>query len=96
MTQTKRGQARQKDLISKLADAGEEAVSRLAEMPGGQRIVDAVNGLRVRLDDLAAKVRSIDPLEKRVSDLERRLDALEGKRKAPARKTTAPAPKKTS
>ncbi len=95
MAQTKRGQAQQKDLISKLADAGEEAISRLAEMPGGQRIVDAVNGLRVRLDDLAAKVRSIDPLEKRVSELEHRLDALEGKRKAPARKPAA-APKKTA
>ena len=93
-TQTKR-KSPDKDLLTKLADAGEEALNRIVELPGGHRMVEAVNVLRDRLDDLQTRLRSLDPLERRVTALERRLANLEGKAKAkpaPARRRPKPAP----
>src|SRR5581483_7364599 len=86
----------QKDLFSRLADAGEEAVSRLAELPGGHRALEAVHALRDRIDELQKRVLNIEPLERKVTELERRLDALEGKRPATRRTAAAkrPAPRK--
>jgi phage shock protein A len=75
----------QKDLLSRLADAGEDAIAKLAEMPGGHRAIEAMNQLKNRMDELQKRVRSLDPLERRVEELERRLEALEGKKRAPAR-----------
>jgi hypothetical protein len=65
-----------KDVIARLAETGEEALQKLAELPGGTRVVGAANTLRDHVDDLAKRVRSLDPLERRVAELERRLDAL--------------------
>jgi len=90
MPQTKRARKTDKDLITRLADAGEDALHRLEELPGGKAMVDAANTLRKRLDELAVRLRSLDPLEKRVSALEKRLDALERKAKAGAGPTTKP------
>jgi hypothetical protein len=78
-------EAKQKDVITRLADAGEEALQRLGDIPGTSRLLEAVDGLRDRLNDLQRKVRSLDPLERRVAELERRLDELspaEGRAKA--------------
>jgi polyhydroxyalkanoate synthesis regulator phasin len=69
-------EAKQKDAITRLAEQGEEALQRIAEALGGVRFVEAMNSMRERVDDLSKKIRSLDPLEKRVTDLERRLDAL--------------------
>jgi hypothetical protein len=66
----------QKDVIARLAETGEETLHRLAELPGGARFAEAANALRDRVDDLAKRMRSLDPLERRVAELERRLDAL--------------------
>lgn len=69
--QTKKSEtAQEKDFVARLADAGEEALHRLTELPGGQRAVSAMNDLRTRVDDLTKKVRGIDALEERVSKLE--------------------------
>jgi polyhydroxyalkanoate synthesis regulator phasin len=70
----------QKDLFGRLADAGEDALSKLAEMPGGHRAIEAMNQLKNRIDELQQRVRSLDPLERRVTELEQRLEALEQKR----------------
>ena len=43
----------EKDFVTRLADAGEEALQRLAELPGGQKALTAANELRARVDDLA-------------------------------------------
>ncbi|MDQ3379356.1 MAG: hypothetical protein M3546_03415 [Actinomycetota bacterium] len=75
----------EKDLMSRLADAGEEALQRLSELPGGQRAANVVNDLRARVDDLGKKVRGIDALEARVARLERELATL---KKPPARRST--------
>jgi phage shock protein A len=81
-------QAKQKDVITRLAEQGEEAFQRIAEVFGGARFVEAMNSMRERVDDLSKKIRSLDPLEKRVAELERRLDALS----KPARSTRARKP----
>jgi hypothetical protein len=78
--------AQQKDLLSRLADAGEDALSKLAEMPGGHRAIEAMNQLKNRMDELQQRVRSLDPPERRVTELEKRLEALESKRSTRARK----------
>ena len=83
-TSTKLGE---KDLMTRLADAGEEALQRLSDLPGGQRALTAVNDLRTRVDDLAKKVRGIDVLEARVAKLEKELATLK-KAKTPARRST--------
>ena len=73
----------EKDFVTRLADAGEEALQRIADLPGGQKAVTAVHDLRTRVDDLTKKVRGIDALEARVAKLEKELAALK-KAKAPA------------
>jgi phage shock protein A len=78
-----------KDFVTRLADAGEEALQRLSELPGGQKALTAFNDLRTRVDDLSKKVRGIDELEARVAKLEKELAALK-KAKAPARRQAPP------
>jgi outer membrane murein-binding lipoprotein Lpp len=85
--------ARQRqDILGKLADKGEEAWQRVADVPGAHRLVETVTTLRGRVDELQKRVRGLDALEKRVAALEARVDALA----KPARATTArkPAAKK--
>jgi hypothetical protein len=66
----------QKDFVSRLTEAGEEALQRIAELPGGQRAVTAFNDLRNRVDDLSKRVRGIEELEARVAKLEKDVTAL--------------------
>jgi phage shock protein A len=68
--------AGEKDFMTRLADAGEEALQRLTDLPGGQKAVTAFNDLRNRVDELTKKVRGIDALEERVAKLEKELAAL--------------------
>ena len=75
-----------KDFVTRLADRGEEALHRLAELPGGQKAMSAVNDLRNRVDELAKKVRGIDALEARIAKLEKEVSALK-KAKAPSRRS---------
>ena len=82
-----------KDLLGKLAEAGEEALHKLADVPGGSKVLEAVNGMRARLDDVSKKLRALDPLERRVAELERRLKALESPQ-ASASSARKPAAKK--
>jgi polyhydroxyalkanoate synthesis regulator phasin len=81
-----------KDLLSRLADAGEEAIQRLADMPGASRFADSANALRARVDELQKRVRGIDELEKRVAKLEKQVAALSkpAQAKPIARKPKAP------
>jgi hypothetical protein len=74
--------AGEKDFMTRLTDAGEEALQRLTELPGGQKAVGAFNDLRNRVDELGKKVRGIDALETRVAKLEKELAALKKARKS--------------
>ena len=79
----------ERDVLARLADRGEEALQRLAELPGGTRAAKAFNELRDRVDELGRKVRGIDKLEARVAKLEKELAALKRAQK-PAIEAKAP------
>lgn len=68
--------AERDDVIARLAGRGEQTLSKLAELPGGARALNAMNDLRSRVDELGRKVRGIDALEQRVAVLERELAEL--------------------
>jgi DNA anti-recombination protein RmuC len=80
-----------KDILTRLADRGEQVVGRITDLPGAKTIMDTTTSLGKRLDEVQKHLRSIDPLEKRVTALEKRLDKVEGKsstKRAPAKRTT--------
>jgi hypothetical protein len=85
----------QRTFVDRLADAGEEAIQRLGNAPGGDRLVGAVNALRERVDDMQKNMRAITTIEKRLDAIERRLDKLEGKPTS-SRREPATRPRKTS
>src|SRR5437016_11287030 len=64
------------DLVGRLADLSEEALQRLADMPGADRAVSALNALRDRIDELQKRVRGLEALEQRLTALERKVDKL--------------------
>lgn len=76
----------QKDLLSRLSDVGEEALSRVASSQTTSRVLEGVGGMRERLDDVQRKLRGLDALEKRVAKLEKRLDELSKPKRAAARR----------
>ena len=78
----------QKNIVERLAGAGEEAIQRLGSAAGAERVLGALGSLRERVDELQKSVRTIDKLERRLTAIEKRLDKLEGKGSS-ARKTSA-------
>jgi uncharacterized membrane protein YccC len=83
----------QKDILSRVSDLGSEVVNRLADIPGGQRVVELANESKTRLDEMQKKLRGLDELEKRVAKLERQLAAQSkpAAKKPAAAKTAASA-----
>jgi hypothetical protein len=87
-----------KDILTRLADRGEQVVGRITDLPGAKAIMDSTTSLGKRLDETQKRLRSIDPLEKRITALEKRVAQLEGKgttKRAPAKRTAKAAPKAT-
>jgi hypothetical protein len=84
----------QKDLLHKLADKGEEAISKLADVPAADKVLNAATGMGKRLDDMQKRIRGLESIEKRVAALERRVDKLADttgstkRRATPAKRTT--------
>ena len=75
------------DVISRVADKGEEAVRWILGTPR-RMVSDMRGGVDARLHDLVGKLRAIDPLDGRVTRLERRLASLEKPaRRRPTRRT---------
>jgi hypothetical protein len=68
--------ARRNDLLGKLADLSEDAIQRLSDAPGADRVAGALNATRDRVDDLQRRVRGLEELEKRLAALERKVDKL--------------------
>ena len=76
-----------KDAISRLADAGEDALRRLVAVP--RRIVGGtMDVVGDQLHQVATKLRAIDPLDGRVGAIERRLDSLEQPKKTTGRRAS--------
>jgi hypothetical protein len=81
---------RKNDLFGKLADFSEEAMQRLSDVPGGDRLVSALNSTRERVDELQKRVRGLEDLEKRLADVERKVEKLsKSEISASAGKTTS-------
>jgi uncharacterized protein YceH (UPF0502 family) len=79
-----------KDIVTRLADAGEDALQRFAELPGGQRALNAFNDLRTRVDDIGKKVRGIDALEARIAKLEKQVVELRRPRTSSTPRRSSP------
>ena len=57
-------------------------IGRITELPGAKGLIDSVQSLGERLDDMQKRVRGLEKMEKRLADLERRVKTLEGGRAA--------------
>lgn len=88
----------QKDLLARLADAGEEALSRLASSPGMDRVTGVMTNMRDQVDALANRVRGLEALERRVAELERKVERMskEGTSRSTTRKTSTTPRKKST
>src|SRR5262245_26548209 len=81
----------EKDLLARLADAGEDALQRLSEAPGFDRALAVARSTRRQLDELTRRVQGISELEERIARLEKQVAALskgQSAKRAPARKST--------
>jgi uncharacterized protein involved in exopolysaccharide biosynthesis len=78
-------QPKQRNIVERLADAGEEAIQRFGSAPGADRVLGALNSLRDRVDEMQKRLRGLDALEQRLTALEKRVDKLDGS----GRKTTS-------
>jgi hypothetical protein len=87
---------RQKNIVERLADAGEEAIQRIGSAPGADRVLGAIGSLRDRVDEMQRKMRGFEGFEKRLAAVERRLDKLEGKSRTTTRKTSSAAKKRST
>ena len=85
-----------KDLLNRLADAGDQAIQKIGDVPGGKKVMDAVVGMRKRVDELQKRVRALGDLEKRVKTLERKVSSLEKPRTTRRTTTRKPAAKKSA
>jgi hypothetical protein len=90
------GTRRKNDLLGKLADLSEEAMQRLSDAPGADKLVGAMNGLRGTVDDLQKRVRGLEDLEKRLAALERKVDKLSKSGSASASSSTTRGSTKTT
>jgi len=90
-------QPRRTDLLGRLADISEEAIQRLQEAPGADRVIGTLNTVRDRVDELQRRVRGLEDLERRLAALERKVDKLsKGGPAATARRGTKAAGAKTA
>jgi hypothetical protein len=85
-----------KDLLTRLADAGEDAISRFGDAPGSDRLLGFAHTMRERMEEMQKKLRGIDELEKRVAALERQLAGQSGGTATRKRASTSGAKKTTA
>ncbi len=89
--------SRRNDLLGRLADLSEEAIQRLSDAPGADRVLGAMNSMRDRVDELQKRVRGLEDLEKRLAALERKVDKLsKGSAPTPSPSTSRASSKTTS
>jgi len=87
---------RKQDLVGRLTDLSEEAIQRLADAPGADRVLQALKGLGDRVDELQRRIRGFEELEKRLSTLEKRVDTLSRSRKTSAGRSRSRTTKESS
>ncbi len=69
-------ETRRTDLLGRLADMSEEAIQRVSDAPGGEKLVSAINTLKDRTDELQKRFRGLEDLDKRLSAVEAKLEEL--------------------
>ena len=69
-------ETRRTDLLGRLADMSEDAIQRVSDAPGGEKLVSAINALKDRTDELQKRFRGLEDLDKRLSAVEAKLDEL--------------------
>jgi hypothetical protein len=69
-------QPRKKDLLGRLADISEDALQRLHDAPGADRVLGTLTTMRDRVDELQKRVRGLEDLERRLAAVERKVDKL--------------------
>jgi hypothetical protein len=79
---------RRTDLLGRLADMSEDAIQRLSDAPGADKLMGAMNTLKDRTDELQKRVRGLEDLEKRLTAVEDKVDKLAKVAKATAAKGT--------
>jgi hypothetical protein len=84
-----RNTTKQNDILDRVTQLGQDAISRLSEVPGGSRLVEMMNESKSRLDDMQKKLRGLDELEKRVAKLEKQIAAQGGSKAATTAKKPA-------
>lgn len=83
------------DLLGRLADMSEEAIQRLSDAPGADKVLGAMNQLKDRTDELQKRVRGLEDLEKRLAAVEAKVAKL-AKSESAAGKSTKAASAKSS
>jgi hypothetical protein len=87
---------RRTDLLGRLADLSEEAIQRLSDTPGADKLLGAFNTLRDRTDELQKRVRGLEELEKRLAAVEAKVDKLaKGAKATTAKRAAGTAAKKS-
>jgi hypothetical protein len=85
--------AARRDLLGRLSDLSEEAIQRLGDVPGGDRVFRAFSSLRDQLAELQKRVTGLEDLERRLTALEKKVDRLSrtsgGRAAAATRRTTS-------
>jgi hypothetical protein len=66
----------QKDLLTRLAEAGEKALQQLGDAPGMDRVGAFATSTKDRLDELTKRVQGIGALEARIEKLEKQVAAM--------------------
>ena len=89
--------AEPQNLLGRLADAGEEAISKVSEMPALHRVTATMTTLRERMDEMQKRLRGLDDVEKRLTALEKKVDELaKPKRTTSSTKSRSTTAKKAS
>jgi hypothetical protein len=86
---------RRTDLLGRLADMSEDAIQRLSDAPGADKVLGAMNTLKDRTDELQKRVRGLEDLEKRLTAVEAKVAKL-SKGESAAGKSTKAASTKSS
>jgi vacuolar-type H+-ATPase subunit C/Vma6 len=67
---------RKQDLLSRLADLSEEAIQKLAEAPGADKVLQAMKGLADKVDELQRRTKGYEELERRLAALEKKVSGI--------------------
>jgi hypothetical protein len=87
---------RRTDLLGRLADMSEDAIQRLSDAPGADKLLGALNTLKDRTDDLQKRVRGLEDLEKRLTAVEEKVAKLSKAEKNTKASTATKSPAETA